>query len=192
VEIAQSLNWEIVALIYCMLVEVSLFFMSLWYSGALYGATLDPEWHVEVKLEGIISLMEAMTAQAAIGAFLPIRTCLMWMRSMVSPLTYVILTATVSPNTPEVVQSTAPFFFFLCYVAFYGSHQHEAHARASWLAKREAKNQQGLIQEKESVLQAMQLLAGTLCDIVISLDDQSRVIRSEGAQTLFLGKIWII
>jgi len=62
------------------------------------------------------------------------------------------------------------------------------HTRTSWLAKREVTKQQELVLEQESVAQAMQLMSGVRCDIVIKVAEQSRVSQSEGAQTSFVGQ----
>ncbi|CAE8680154.1 unnamed protein product [Polarella glacialis] len=164
----RSLDWELVVTAHSIVLLVGSYSLSEWYVAALYGAP-----HV-IKLSCSCS-EQAIILSSSLGLWgltvvSSVRCCRLWLTPATAVITYVVFRSAAGAPDPFAVQLLLPELLCLCFFSMYGARRHERHVREKWLGQRQLRAQAAVLEDNAAIKRAMEMLAGTLSDIVVELN----------------------
>ncbi|CAE8591385.1 unnamed protein product, partial [Polarella glacialis] len=170
----RSLDWELVMTAHSIVVLVGAYSVSLWYVTALYGAPHGIDVSCSCGEQGII--LGSSLVLWGVTVAVPVRCCRLWLIPATAVITYVVFMSAAGAPDPYAVQLLLPELLCFCFFSMYGARRHEWHVREKWLGQRQLQAQAAapwlqfvVLEGHAAIKRAMEMLAGTLSDIVVEL-----------------------
>ncbi|CAE8715376.1 unnamed protein product [Polarella glacialis] len=108
-------------------------------------------------------------------ASLRVRCCLLWMLPGSALIAHVGFTFAVGGPQGDDLFLEWPAFLVFCCFNMYGAWQNEGHVRDKWLAQRQIQEQAADFADQAAVRSAIELLTGTLSDIVLEINSDMTI-----------------
>jgi len=184
----KALDWERCCLIYTATASALILPSSPWHCSTAYGVDPWQVWAHDLQSSELISVLALIMISVLASNYMPLRVCTLWVALTVPLISYsavIYLVGSQFPSAPwrQVVMMT---FINLC--SYHGALRNEQHVRDKWLALLELQKAGVQLQDRSLEVQALQRVAGTSCEIVVLLDSELKVVRSDESHNSFFGK----
>ncbi|CAE8616333.1 unnamed protein product, partial [Polarella glacialis] len=169
-------DWELIMTGYAVVYFFCLHMMNYKYAAGLYEdglKTASLEFTADCAKERLI--FEMAVTISAFTVSVPVRCCLAWMVPVAAMISHLGFTYVIGgPNGGDFLIEFAEFVVLCCF-SIYGAWQNEQHVRDKWLARRQIQEQAADLADQVAVRSAIELLTGTLSDIVLEINSDMTV-----------------
>ena len=169
----QTWDWERVAVVSIAVLLVTLPFAYEWYAARLQGQHLEGQYFGCTDSKTLLVIDLIMTAACL---FVPLRACVLWMVPVCAIGTFMVMVLALGSPVPADIPGHLTFICGVSFFAYHGACRHERSARERWLALQQVRESQEKTSQASAFATAMGEVAKALCDAVVQLQDNMRVL----------------
>jgi len=184
-------HWELIVVAFWTFLAIMLPLASPGLVATLFGEKPDSVWsHAgpqDFDLAELYFVLGINVGMTILCFSVPVRACVVWIVPVCALTTYfVYLFAVVFPEPLTHAINFAWIVPCLCFT-YQGKHRYEQHCRERWVAVQGLEESQAREREQSSLAKGMQIVTEILCDCVVKIGSDMRIVGVNEKQSFHLG-----